>query len=93
MDVCQTFDLTCNALHRTMLCPEPMQSKEACTANGTYVGACQCGDMDFGDWIGRQVAEAAAKKSLNSFAGKWSTVPPYTFVISSDPSVPVFEGD
>ena len=49
--------------------------------------------MVLGDWIGGQVAAAAAGKSLNSYAGQWSTVPPFTLVISSDPSIPVFEGD
>jgi hypothetical protein len=76
-----------------MLCPDPIRSKEACSANGTYVGDCQCGDMVLGEWIGGQVAEAVGGKTLNSYAGQWSTVPPFTFVISSDTSVPIFEGD
>lgn len=93
MALCQSFNLTCNTLHRTMMCPETMRSLQACNADSSFVGQCMCGNMALGDWVGRQVATIIGQRSLSRRAGKWPTTPPYTLVISNDPSVPFFERD
>ena len=85
--------MTCGALHNTMMCPVVMRKSQACSEDEDFVGECSCGDMHMGDWVRSRVATSLAERVLTNYKGEWPKAPPYTLVISYDPSLPIFEQD